>query len=216
MSQVLVVVGGGELPPRAIDLVDEDAIVIAADSGLDHAVAAGLTPTYLVGDLDSLSAAGRMWAYAHHVEIDEHPPAKDLTDTELALALALTMPTVAHGDGELLVLGGLGDRLDHLLAVLLTLGHPALAAAASVRALVGDTDVFVLHPGHSVLPDVEAGTLFSVLALHGSCSGVNVRNAEWELIDADLAPTEARGISNVAKEALMIAVGQGVLTVVLP
>jgi len=216
MSQVLVVVGGGELSPRAIDLVDDDAIVIAADSGLDHAVAAGLKPAYLVGDLDSLSAAGRMWAYAHHVEIDEHPPAKDLTDTELALALAVTMQPVVDGHGDLLVLGGLGDRLDHLLAVLLALGYPALAAAASVRALVGDTEVLVLHAGHSLLPDVEPGELFSVLALHGPCRGVNVRNAEWELIDADLAPTEARGISNVAREALMIAVDDGVLTVVLP
>ena len=216
MSQVVVVVGGGDLSPRAIELVEDDAVVVAADSGLDHAVAAGLTPTHLVGDLDSLSAAGRMWAYAHHVEIDEHPAAKDLTDTELALALAVTLPAVADGDGQLLVLGGLGDRLDHLLAVLLALGNPVLASAASVRALIGDTDVLVLHPRHSMLLDIESGALFSVLALHGHCSGVNVRNAEWELIDADLAPTEARGISNVAREDLMIAVGDGVLTVVLP
>ena len=47
MSQVVVVSGGGALPSRVVTEVDSDATVIAADSGLDHAVAAGLKPTVL-------------------------------------------------------------------------------------------------------------------------------------------------------------------------
>jgi thiamine pyrophosphokinase len=216
MSQVVVVVGGGDLSPRALSAIDDDAVIVAADGGLDHAVEARLRPGHLVGDLDSLSASGRMWAYAHGVEIDEHPIDKDATDTELALARAIRLTEIGDEHGELLVVGGVGDRLDHLLGVLLALGHPSLKAASSVRAFIGDTDVVVVHPGAAVHPDVEPGTVFSALALHGACRGVEVRGAEWELIDADLAPTEARGVSNVAKEALMISVREGVLTVVFP
>ena len=129
----VVVVGGGPLSPRAVEAWDDLArsgaptLVIAADSGLDHAVAAGLHPDRLVGDLDSISAAGRMWAYANGVDIDEHPAAKDETDAELALALAVADPAVS----SVIVLGGLDptadDRLDHLLGTLLVLGHPSLS-----------------------------------------------------------------------------------------
>ena len=108
MSQVVVVIGGGSLPSRVTTDVDDDAIIIAADSGLDHAVAAGLRPSVLVGDLDSISAHGKMWAYAHELEIEEHPLDKDATDTELALLRA----TRVDAD-SLLVFGAAGDRFDH-------------------------------------------------------------------------------------------------------
>ena len=89
MGQVVVVAGGGPLSPQAVDAVAGGAFIVAADSGLDHAVAAGFVPDVLVGDLDSISAAGLMWAYEHAAEIEEHEPDKELTDTELAIARAL-------------------------------------------------------------------------------------------------------------------------------
>ena len=85
----VVITGGAAIPAAAVGTMRTlgTSAVIAADGGLDHAVAAGVEPTHLVGDLDSLSAAGRMWAYAHGLAIDEHPADKDRTDTELALKL---------------------------------------------------------------------------------------------------------------------------------
>ena len=100
MSQVVVVIGGGPLSPLAVSNVVAEATIIAADSGLDHAVAAGLRPTVLVGDLDSISAHGKMWAYAHELEIDQHPVDKGATDTELALVRA-----TATAADDLLVFG---------------------------------------------------------------------------------------------------------------
>ncbi len=233
MAQMVVVIGGGPLSPRALDALQggpgDGRVVIAADSGLDHAVAAGIRPTHLVGDLDSISASGRMWAYAHELDIDEHPVAKDLTDTELALATAVAALDAADaagesGDGgdtrtELLLLGGFDPadlRLDHFLGTLLALGHPALARFHTVHAIIGVTEVFTVHPGHTVHPPLETGQTFSLLALHGPCCGVSVRDAAWELDAAELASTEARGLSNIAKEQLMITVTSGVLTVVVP
>jgi len=216
MVQAVVVIGGGALSTRALDAVRDDAVVIAADSGLDHAVAAGLRPAVLVGDLDSISASGRMWAYARGVEIHEHPTDKDATDTEIAIARALEVPEVR----QLLLVGGADEagerRLDHQLATILALGHTSLAGLASVRAVLGGTGLAMLHPGrHSVL-DLEPGQLFSLLALHGPCGGVTVTGARWPLTDAVLTGTEARGVSNEATEHTEVLVASGVLTVVVP
>lgn len=214
--QVVVVIGGGPLSTRALAAVHEHAVVIAADSGLDHAVAAGLRPSLLVGDLDSISAAGRMWAYAHEAEIDEYPADKDLTDTEIALARALDVP----GVWQVLLIGGVDEsgerRLDHQLATMLALGHPALAAAHHVRAVLGHTELAMVHPGRQLLLEAEEGQLFSLLALHGQCTGVTVTGARWPLTDATLTGTEARGVSNEAGDRTDISVGTGVLTVVIP
>src|SRR3954451_12707919 len=79
MSQVGVVIGGGPLSPRVATDVEADAIIIAADSGLDHAVAAGLRPSVLLGDLDSISAHGKMLAFAHEFARVEYPLIKDST-----------------------------------------------------------------------------------------------------------------------------------------
>ena len=217
----VVVVGGGPLSPRAIEAWeaaanDGDTVVIAADSGLDHAVAAGLRPDRLVGDLDSISASGRMWAYAHGTVVEEHPPAKDETDTELALASAVADTEVS----DLLLLGGLDplvdDRLDHLLGTLLVLGHPTLGRFASVRAVLGGSAVAVLHPGRITDLPLAAGQVFSLLALHGPCRWVTLTGARWPLAEASMTGFEARGLSNVSTGDTTAGVAEGTITVVIP
>ncbi len=218
--QVVVVAGGGPLSPQAIEAASEGSFIVAADSGLDHAVAAGLLPDVLVGDLDSISAAGRMWAYQHGAEIEEHEPDKDLTDTELAIARALQVPDVS----DLLLLCGSAsvsdERLDHLLGILLALGHPSLSALDRVRAVIGATQFRALHAGRHAMLNLEPSQQFSLLALHGPCTGVNVSGARWPLVDATLTASEARGLSNEASFApetnAEVSVQTGVLTVVIP
>ena len=213
MPHVAVVIGGGALDPGAVASLPDDVLVIAADSGLDHAVEAGLAPTLLVGDLDSISPRGRMWAYAHEVEIREVSPDKDQTDTELALACALEVPGVQ----ELTVLGGMGDRLDHMLGTLLALGHPSLAVLLEISAHLGSTRCAVVHRHRNRIVPVVEGQTFSVLALHGPVESVTVLGGKWELSSDTLMGTESRGVSNVAEgTAVRVGVVGGVVTVVVP
>ena len=211
MSQVVVVIGGGPLSPRVATDVEPDAIIIAADSGLDHAVAAGLRPSVLIGDLDSISAHGKMWAYAHELEIDEYPLDKDSTDTELALLRA------SQTDADsLLVFGAAGERFDHALGTIAALGIPALSTFQSIRLLIDEVLVYVLHPGRTVTIDLPAETVFSLLALHGPCRGIDVSGARWPLMGAALDPQSTRGISNETTGLLYVAVADGILTLVVP
>lgn len=208
-GEAVVVIGGGAISPPTGD----HALVIAADGGYDVARAAGLEPSVIVGDLDSLSEAGLQWAQLHHVDIRRHPTDKDQTDTALAIEHA-----IALGADSLLLCGpDRTDRIDHLLGAVIALGAPLLAAMEHVSARLGSTVVHVLHPGHSVTLDLPVGAVFSVLALHGASTGVQVVGARWPLTDATLPAAETRGISNSSTgRPVTIAVSAGVLTVIVP
>ena len=211
MSQVVVVIGGGALPSQAVTEVEADATVIAADSGLDHAVAAGLKPTILLGDLDSISAHGKMWAYAHELEIEQYPVDKDATDTDLALRRAASIEA-----DDLLVLGAIGNRFDHTLGTIAALGNPTLARFATIRLLLDDVSIHVIHPGRSITVDLPPKIPFSLLALHGPCRGVEVAGARWPLTDARLDPSSTLGLSNETTALVQVTVTDGVLTLVVP
>ena len=211
MHQVVIALNGGPFDPAGVAAVVPGAAIIAADGGLDHAVEAGLTPTHLVGDLDSISAGGKMWAYAHDVAIDEHPVDKDATDTELALDAAIGLDAQ-----HLLVLGTSGGRFDHLIGSVTVLGNPQLACFDSITAYLGHNQVRVLHPGKQCVLPTSAGVTFSLLALHGDCGGVTVTGARWNLDAATISASSCRGLSNEAIDQPWITCGSGVLTVVLP
>jgi thiamine pyrophosphokinase len=91
-----------------------------------------------------------------------------------------------------------------------------MAVFKVIRGFIGTTEVAVVHGGRKVTLDLDPGRTFSVLALHGPATGVNVRGARWELTDADLGAGEARGVSNEAEEGTVVACETGVVTVVVP
>lgn len=206
---VVVVTGAEPLDPAAVLTVPADAHVIAADSGLDHALAAGLEPHELVGDLDSVSAAGRAWAQ-EHCAVSPHPADKDATDTELALARAADLDP----DRLVLISGG-GDRLDHTLAVLGALGSIDLTSVPVVEAVWGRQRLRVLHgPGRVRLP-LAVGSTVSLLSLHGPATGVTVSGTRWELDDATLDPLAGRGVSNeVLTSPVEIRLTAGILCII--
>ncbi|HEY4333966.1 MAG TPA: thiamine diphosphokinase [Ilumatobacteraceae bacterium] len=208
----VVVTGGSPVSARALAALPSDALVIAADSGLDHALMVGLRPTVVVGDFDSVSESSLAIARAKRMRIVEHPTDKDSTDTELALAFA-----VDEGATDVILVSGGGDRLDHSIGALTALGAASLAGLASVSAYWGDALVRVLHPPRAAAITTSAGVTFSLLALHGPCTGVTVGAARWPLDGAELAPGSGLGLSNVALgSSVRVSVRTGVLTVIVP
>jgi thiamine pyrophosphokinase len=208
----IVIAGGSPLLGASLADLTPEAYIIAADSGLDHALAAELRPSHLVGDLDSVSEAGLRWARDTGVRIDEHSPDKDATDTELALAAA-----VATGAEHIVLLGGGGDRLDHTIGAIAALGHVSLAGCVSVTARWGRSHVHILHAPRDMSLMCDLGTTFSVLALHGDCHGVDLAGARWPLSGASIHPASSLGLSNeTAAAELSVRIRTGVLTVIFP
>ncbi len=108
----LVITGGAYPELGAIrHLVDAAELIVAADSGLETAVAYGVRPSVIVGDFDSISDEGLLAGY-DEASVRRFSTAKDFTDTELALRAA-----IEEGADHVYLVGGGGGRVDHLLAI---------------------------------------------------------------------------------------------------
>ncbi len=199
----VLVVAYGDVPPRAdLDSAwpgwDLDVVtVIAADGGLARARACALQPTLLVGDLDSIDPQLLADAEAAGLEIRRSPVAKDESDTELAL-----LEAVRRGATRVTVLGAFGGaRLDHALANLWLLAHPALAGMP-VALLDGRTRASLISaPGADGRPVTRPlpgpiGATVSLLPLGGDATGVTTRGLRYPLNDEPLVVGPARGLSN--------------------
>ncbi|MCU0273158.1 MAG: thiamine diphosphokinase, partial [Acidimicrobiales bacterium] len=104
--RTVVVVAGGPTGPDGVTVPAAD-VVVAADSGLHHALTLGLTVDVLIGDLDSVDPA----LVARAGRVVQHPADKDATDLELALDEALR-----HAPDRVFVVASAGGRLDHAVA----------------------------------------------------------------------------------------------------
>lgn len=91
-----------------------DTIVIAADSGLNAAMAYNIKVDYFLGDMDSVSPKAVEWFKSNSTKpnTDYFPVDKDFSDTELALKKARAL-----GADFITLVGGSGGRLDHLLGI---------------------------------------------------------------------------------------------------
>jgi thiamine pyrophosphokinase len=210
--RAVVFAGGDAPPPHALDDLTPDVRVVAADSGLAHAVAAGLAVDLLIGDLDSADPKAVLAALEAGTEVQRHPSAKDATDLELALDAVL-----ARGVTDVLVVGIHGGRSDHLLANALLLAAPRYAPMR-VRAHLGNADVLVLRGGDdpSTLPGA-AGRLCTLLPIGGPAVGVVTHGLRWPLSDETLDPGSSRGVSNEIEDPpARVGLREGVLLAVLP
>src|SRR6476661_2831871 len=141
---ILLAVGGDpSVPLRVPAPLPRGSIVVAADSGLDRLTGV-VRVDHVVGDLDSVSDTSLRHAQVAGAEIHRHPADKDATDIELAVDLVLSHVVPATGLMTLLVIGGGGGRLDHLLADLLVLTAPVLAPL-HVTARFGAATVTVVR-----------------------------------------------------------------------
>ena len=116
-STVIVFAGDFRRIPAQSQRLPSGALVIAADSGLDHADAHGVDVDLVLGDLDSVTRIGdRGGDCRRRVDRERPPAAKDDTDLELALdaARGRAAPTTSSSSGG-------GGRLDHLVTGLLLL-----------------------------------------------------------------------------------------------
>jgi thiamine pyrophosphokinase len=208
----LIVVGGAAPHPSIMSWLPACELVVAADSGFDHAVALGLRVDVLVGDLDSISPAGRTQAIDEGIRIEQHPSVKDATDAELAITAA-----VRAGCTHLVGLMATGDRPDHALGALGAFTSPALRAM-TVELWWDRAQVLVLHgDAQCSLPTARRGELVTLLPIHGDAAGVTTHDLEYPLRSEVLPAGTSRGISNVVSgPEPWVSLDSGSLVVIRP
>jgi thiamine pyrophosphokinase len=205
-----LLVSGGAAPSAAdLDRVGDVDLVVAVDRGLDHAVALGLSPDLLIGDLDSVSRRGIEWAEFVGMEIERHPRVKDATDMALGMAGA-----IARGADRITVLASAAGRLDHLLGTMLHLAATDYRDV-DVRALIDGADVMVVRTHVEVTG--EPGQLVSVVAVGGPAV-VTLAGFAFPLDAQILDPTTTLGMSNEIGDIgrCTVDVISGVVLVIVP
>jgi thiamine pyrophosphokinase len=164
----------------------ERPVVIAADDGATTALAFGLTPDVVIGDLDSLEPATR--ARLATVPVQEYPRDKDFTDGQLAIEHAIHFQP-----DELLLLGFLGGpRLDQALANILLLTTVDTPAVLLDEA----NECVLLRPGRDCAWRPEQGEVVSLIPLSGDALGVKTHGLRWALSGETLRLGDTRGLSN--------------------
>ncbi|WP_315924552.1 thiamine diphosphokinase [Mesorhizobium sp. SP-1A] len=200
MSRFTLLLGGDLARTPRLDRQIAGSRVIAADSGILHALQFGVTPELWVGDFDS--APPDLPASLAIVPQRKFPAEKDMTDGELAVTAALE-----QGATSLVLAGAFGGaRADHAFL------HMALAlrlaeAGTTVLLTSGAQEGVPLLPGRAAF-DYEDGTLFSVLAFSG-LSGLTVQGAKWPLANVEVPFGSSLTLSNEVRGRLEIGLGHG-------
>ena len=196
MAATVVIVNGGspvaDWHLRVLETMtngDDPALIIGVDSGIDRAQDVGLTVDIAVGDFDSVTGRGLLEAERNGARMIRHPRAKDRTDLELAIDLAI------DEEPERIIFVSMdGGRPDHALANLLLMSDPRLKPF-EVDVLLTDASVAVVHQRRTLTGRV--GDIVSLIPVGGSCFGVTTSGLEYPLGDETLRPSHGRGVSNV-------------------
>lgn len=191
-------------PDMAQDLAETADYIIAADGGQNRAREFGLQPDCVIGDFDSTT-------------LDEdfdciyitYPAEKDLTDTEAALTHALE-----KGCRNVILLGGMGGRLDH------TMGNIGLldkyySSFDHMEFIDGKNRMELLKDSDRTLKRDARYKYFGLVSLNAEASGIDIRGAKYELTGASLERASTLGVSNEFKEdTVEIRVQDGTLLIV--
>ena len=180
--------------------IGKEDLVIAADGGLKHTQALGITPDVILGDFDSLGFTPE--------GANVFPVEKDDTDAMLAVRHGL-----AKGCDAFFLYGSLdGPRLDHAIANFQTLQF--IADHDAVGYLIGESFVLtVLKNSSLTFPAGCTGTV-SVFCLGADATGVNLEGLYYPLKDGILTAGFPLGVSNhFTGEPAKISVQNGSLLI---
>ncbi|MEF2551554.1 thiamine diphosphokinase [Aurantimonas sp. A2-1-M11] len=177
MSRFSVLLAGHVAPTPDLAIAIAGTRVIAADDGVRHAAALGVTPELWVGDFDS--SPPRPAIEMTSLPREPYPRDKAMTDGEIAIEAAL-----ARGASRLLLVGALGGpRSDHAFAHLI-LALRYAARGIEVELFDGIERAWPLGPDRRCF-DLVPGAQFSILKF-SDVSGLTITGAKWPLEAVDL------------------------------
>lgn len=208
MPRSIIFANGSLADPEPVRrFINPANLLIAADGGTRHALALGLTPSVIIGDLDSLTVDDRRWTVERGAQLVEFPRDKNETDLELAINYAID-----QGCTEIVIVAALGGRLDQTLGNLSLLTDPRLAAL-DIRLDDGVEEVIFVRERCQVTG--KPGNTVSLLPWGGDVTGVRTEGLRWPLNRETLYPYKTRGISNeLMADTASIEIESGLLLVV--
>ena len=194
MSKKTVIVSGGMLEEDFVLPIlksEETEFVIGVDKGLEFLYKHEIKPDYIVGDFDSVSRElVDYYREELNVPIREFNPVKDASDTESALRLCLGL-----NRKSILILGGTGNRIDHLWANVQCL-QIALQAGVDARIVDSHNQIRLLDSDITLKKSEAFGPYFSLFPLEMPVDELSIRGAKYPLQNHFLKPSDSLCVSN--------------------
>jgi len=203
----IIIFANGNLPnlEKARGLIRPDDVILCADGGTRHALALGLIPNLIIGDMDSTTFDLRPLT-EKGTQVIQHPADKNETDLELAIRHAITL-----NPSQILILAALGGRMDQTLANIALLSDLRLSSF-DVRLADGVEEVFFCRDQAKV--EGRSGDIVSLIPWQGEVTGVFTENLRWHLHHETLYPDKTRGISNeMIAEIATVSITSGLLLI---
>jgi len=180
-----LIVGGAPIEDyeRVRHYIRRDDYVIYCDCGLKHREGLAVEPDLITGDFDSYEQPET------EVETIVLPTEKDDTDTVYAVSEALR-----RGYDDYLLVGMTGRRLDHTLSNVYILLR--LSELGKKAMIVDDYSEIEYIPEGKTIEIDDSYAYFSLVAIDGKVSGVTIKDAKYELNDAEIQPYYQYAVSN--------------------
>ncbi|NMB55301.1 MAG: thiamine diphosphokinase [Leptolinea sp.] len=206
MPERAVIFANGEIKDRdrLRSILRPDDLLIAADGGLHHLIELDLSPSFLIGDLDSVTPEQVRTVKELGGQVIRFSKDKNETDLQLAMDHALSL-----GCTEIVIVAALGGRLDQILGNIFLLDRVDLVPC-SIRLDDGVEEVFLIRD--SALITGSAGDIVSLLPLNGPVYDVKTEDLKYPLVYEKLFPDRTRGISNVmTTDRARVSISRGTL-----
>ncbi len=187
MTGLLFTGGEGPSPSDTVlDLIRGADLVAAADSGILLAREFGISPDYILGDMDSLENAEDILKSYPEERILRFGREKDYTDTELGLSFLSE-----KGCGRIIIAGGSGGRTDHFVGILCLFFrdvHPDIWIMKNETAMSVEGSFSL---------ETRSGEIISLFPVSGEECRMKSTGLKWKLDNLAWKTGDA-GISNVA------------------
>lgn len=205
-----VIIANGDLGDVCFykDFLKADDFVICVNGGTKHALALGIKPDLVIGDLDSLQPGDMLLIEELGPGLIRHPAAKEKSDLELAVDRAVEMKPP-----EIVIIGALGGkRADHAFINLLLLSIPLLQGIAA-RIVDDRQEIRMINSGAEIKG--RPGDYLSLFSLTDESCGIETKGLKFPLKRESLHFASTRGLSNelTAPQAL-ITMESGCLLVI--
>ena len=209
------IVSGGKIDPDfALSFYQANAFdrIIGVDNGLKFLFEHGILPTHIVGDFDTAKPElVDFYRSRPEIEIRRFNPVKDSTDTQIAIELALEL-----GSTSIVILGGTGTRLDHVLGNIQSL---MLAKRAGVECVLLDAHnrIRLIAEETVIRKEEQFGKYVSLLPLTSVVSGVDLIGFKYPLTNHTFTSTGSAGLgvsNEIVEEQARIRLSEGVFVLI--
>jgi thiamine pyrophosphokinase len=170
--KTIVIIAGGTINDRPFHqkILAKANLIICADGGANNAIKLGAIPNYVIGDLDSINFATlqKLQKIPNcHILYD---PDQNKSDLELAIALAETFDPA-----EIIIIGAIGDNLDHTLANIICLDK--IKRTIDARILDNKHEIYLVEK--SIAITGKKGDIISVISL-GPVENLRYEGLRWD------------------------------------